>query len=44
GNIVEFTMWDEMARQFKKGEIERLARPVITIVSSCCVSKFKGNS
>ncbi|GJW03857.1 nucleic acid-binding, OB-fold protein [Tanacetum coccineum] len=41
GNIVEFTMWDEMARQFKKSEIERLERPVIIAVSSCRVSKFK---
>nr|GEV32729.1 nucleic acid-binding, OB-fold protein [Tanacetum cinerariifolium] len=35
GNITEFTMWDDMAKQFKKEEIQKLPPPVIIVVSSC---------
>ena len=42
GNIVEFTMWDELARHFDKKEIEKLAPPIIIAVSSCRVTKYKG--
>nr|GEZ47115.1 DNA helicase [Tanacetum cinerariifolium] len=41
GNVVELTMWDELAKQFKKDEIKRLPRPIIIVVSSCRVSKYR---
>ncbi|GJW36306.1 DNA helicase, partial [Tanacetum coccineum] len=41
GNILEFTMWDEVAKQFNKEEIEKLTPPVIIAVSSCRVTKYK---
>ncbi|GKC94108.1 hypothetical protein Tco_1159550, partial [Tanacetum coccineum] len=34
-------MWDELAKQFKKDEIEKLPRPIIIAVSSCSVSKYR---
>ncbi|GJU55424.1 DNA helicase [Tanacetum coccineum] len=34
GNIVEFTMWDELAKQFNKEEVEKLTLPVIIFVMS----------
>nr|GFA15933.1 hypothetical protein [Tanacetum cinerariifolium] len=43
GNVVEFTMWDDLAKQFKKEEIEKLPRLVIVTVSSCRVSKYKAS-
>ncbi|GJR46962.1 nucleic acid-binding, OB-fold protein [Tanacetum coccineum] len=41
GNIVEFTMWDELATQFDKKEIEKLTPPIIIAVSSCRVTRYK---
>ncbi|GJT92833.1 DNA helicase [Tanacetum coccineum] len=41
GNVVEFTMFDDLANQFNKQEIEKLPHPIIIVVSSCCVSKYK---
>nr|GEW22994.1 putative reverse transcriptase domain-containing protein [Tanacetum cinerariifolium] len=41
GNILEFTMWDEVAKQFNKEEIEKLTPPVIIVVSSCRVTKYE---
>ncbi|GKA41917.1 DNA helicase [Tanacetum coccineum] len=41
GNVVELTMWDDLAKQFKKDEIEQLPRPIIIAVSSCRVSKYR---
>ncbi|GJV02996.1 nucleic acid-binding, OB-fold protein [Tanacetum coccineum] len=41
GNVVELTMWDDLAKQFKKDEIEQLPRPIIITVSSCRVSKYR---
>nr|GEU38552.1 ATP-dependent DNA helicase PIF1-like [Tanacetum cinerariifolium] len=41
GNVVEFTMWDDLAKQFNKEEIEKLSRPIIIVVSSCRVSKYR---
>ncbi|GJU57550.1 DNA helicase [Tanacetum coccineum] len=34
GNVVEFTMWDDLTKQFNKQEIEKLPRPIIIVVSS----------
>ncbi|GKC34595.1 DNA helicase [Tanacetum coccineum] len=41
GNVVEFTMWDDLATQFNKQEIEKLPPPIIIVVSSCRVSKYR---
>ncbi|GKC77222.1 DNA helicase [Tanacetum coccineum] len=41
GNVVEFTMWDDLTKQFNKEEIEKLPRPIIIAVSSCRVSKYR---
>ncbi|GJW95982.1 nucleic acid-binding, OB-fold protein [Tanacetum coccineum] len=41
GNIVEFTMWDELAIQFDKIEIKKLTPLIIIVVSSCRVTKYK---
>ncbi|GJR47023.1 nucleotide-binding alpha-beta plait domain-containing protein [Tanacetum coccineum] len=41
GNIVEFTMWDNLAKQFNKDEIEKTPPPVIIVVTSCRVTKYK---
>ncbi|GJT67839.1 DNA helicase [Tanacetum coccineum] len=42
GNIVEFTMWDDLSRQFDKREIEKLTPSIIIAASSCRVTKYKG--
>ncbi|GJR34595.1 nucleic acid-binding, OB-fold protein [Tanacetum coccineum] len=34
GNVIEFTMWDDLATQFNKKEIEKLPAPIIIAVSS----------
>ncbi|GJX27970.1 hypothetical protein Tco_0236049 [Tanacetum coccineum] len=34
-------MWDDLAKQFKKDEIEQLPCPIIIVVSSCRVSKYR---
>ncbi|GJS74057.1 nucleic acid-binding, OB-fold protein [Tanacetum coccineum] len=41
GNITEFTMWDDMAKQFNKEEIQKLPPLVIIVVSSCRVNKYR---
>ncbi|GJU16749.1 nucleic acid-binding, OB-fold protein [Tanacetum coccineum] len=34
-------MWDDLAKQFKKDEIQQLPQPIIIAVSSCRVSKYR---
>ncbi|GJU45743.1 DNA helicase [Tanacetum coccineum] len=41
GNVVEFTMWDDLATQFNKEEVEKLPPPIIIVVSSCRVTKYR---
>ncbi|GJV89430.1 DNA helicase [Tanacetum coccineum] len=41
GNILEFTIWDEVAKQFNKQEIQKLTPPIIIAVSSCRVTKYR---
>ncbi|GKD38019.1 DNA helicase, partial [Tanacetum coccineum] len=41
GNVVEFTMWDEVAKSFNKETIEKIPPPVIIAVSSCRVTKYR---
>ncbi|GJY93045.1 DNA helicase, partial [Tanacetum coccineum] len=41
GNITEFTMWDDMAKQFNNEEIQKLPPLVIIVVSSCRVNKYR---
>nr|GFA35096.1 replication protein A 70 kDa DNA-binding subunit [Tanacetum cinerariifolium] len=40
-DVVELTLWDEMAKSFKE-EFDSMPRPVIFAVSSCKVSKYGG--
>ncbi|GKC51360.1 nucleic acid-binding, OB-fold protein [Tanacetum coccineum] len=42
GNIIELTLWDEMAEHFAQADIEKMEQPVMISVSSCRVSKYKG--
>ncbi|GKD23452.1 DNA helicase [Tanacetum coccineum] len=39
---VELALWDDMARNFKKGEYDLMEKPVIIAVSSCKVSLYGG--
>ncbi|GJX82004.1 DNA helicase, partial [Tanacetum coccineum] len=41
GNIIEFTMWDELVKQFNKAEIEKITPPIIISVSSYRVTNTK---
>ncbi|GJS01483.1 putative ribonuclease H-like domain-containing protein [Tanacetum coccineum] len=41
GNINEFTLWSEMSREFDKGVVEKMEAPVIIVVSSCRVSRYR---
>ncbi|GKB66747.1 DNA helicase [Tanacetum coccineum] len=41
GNIVEFTIWDDVAKEFNKQGIEKLTPPIIIAVSSCRVTKYR---
>nr|GEV65924.1 hypothetical protein [Tanacetum cinerariifolium] len=41
GNIVELTLWDEMAEHFGQAKLEIMEQPVIIAVSSCRVSKYR---
>nr|GEW61078.1 hypothetical protein [Tanacetum cinerariifolium] len=41
GNIVELTLWDEMAEHFGQAKLETMEQPVIIAVSSCRVSKYR---
>ncbi|GKB83788.1 DNA helicase, partial [Tanacetum coccineum] len=42
GNVVQFTMFDNLAKQFNKQEIDKLPHPVIIVVSSCRVTRYRG--
>ncbi|GJR12828.1 nucleic acid-binding, OB-fold protein [Tanacetum coccineum] len=42
GNVVQFTMFDDLAKQFNKQEIDKLPHHVIIAVSSCRVSRYRG--
>ncbi|GKB89008.1 2-isopropylmalate synthase A-like protein [Tanacetum coccineum] len=42
GNIFDFMMWDDLAKQFEKKAMEKLEPPVIIAVPSCRVSRFNG--
>ncbi|GKA47726.1 DNA helicase [Tanacetum coccineum] len=44
GNIVECTLWDEMANHFGKADIHSMEQPVIIAISSCRVSKYTETS
>ena len=44
GNVVEFTMWNEMADEFEKADLDAMEQPIIIAVSSCRVSKFRGDT
>ncbi|GJU83002.1 DNA helicase [Tanacetum coccineum] len=39
GNIVECTLWDEMAEHFGEADLASMKQPVIIAISSCRVSK-----
>ncbi|GJY45720.1 chaperone protein DnaJ 10 [Tanacetum coccineum] len=41
GNIIELTLWDEMATNFDKEALELLEKPVIIVISFCRVSKYR---
>ncbi|GJY40370.1 DNA helicase [Tanacetum coccineum] len=41
GNIIELTLWDEMAEHFGQADLEKMEQPVIIAVSSCRVSKYR---
>ncbi|GKC51945.1 nucleic acid-binding, OB-fold protein [Tanacetum coccineum] len=40
GNIVECTLWDEMANHFGEADIASMEQPMIITISSCRVSKY----
>ncbi|GJY10976.1 hypothetical protein Tco_0379161 [Tanacetum coccineum] len=42
GNITEFTVCDDMAHEFAGLLVERMEVHVITVVSSCRVSRYRG--
>ena len=44
GNVVEFTMWNEMADEFEKADLDAMEQPIIIAVSSCRVSKYRGDT
>nr|GEW84695.1 helitron helicase-like domain-containing protein [Tanacetum cinerariifolium] len=41
---LKFTMFDDLAKQFNKQEIDKLPHPIIIAVSSYRVSKYKGGA
>ncbi|GJY72845.1 DNA helicase [Tanacetum coccineum] len=41
GNIVELTLWDEMARHFEQADLQNMEQPIIIAVSSCRVNKYR---
>ncbi|GJS68778.1 nucleic acid-binding, OB-fold protein [Tanacetum coccineum] len=41
GNIIELTLWDEMANHFYQADIKNMEQPVIIAVSSCRASKYR---
>ena len=34
GNVVEFTMWNEMTDEFEKADLDAMEQPIIIVVSS----------
>ncbi|GJW88503.1 nucleic acid-binding, OB-fold protein [Tanacetum coccineum] len=42
GNVVELTLWDDMARNFNVADYNSMERPVIIAVSSCRVKIYGG--
>nr|GEZ98884.1 hypothetical protein [Tanacetum cinerariifolium] len=40
GNIVECTLWDDMANHFGEVDFNNMEQPVIIVISSCRVSKY----
>ncbi|GJS43970.1 nucleic acid-binding, OB-fold protein, partial [Tanacetum coccineum] len=40
-NIIELTLWDEMAKHFDQADIKNMEQPVIIAVSSCQVSEYR---
>ncbi|GKB48401.1 hypothetical protein Tco_0899154, partial [Tanacetum coccineum] len=40
GNITDFTVWDDMAREFDKNLVETMEEPVIIVVISCRGVRF----
>nr|GFA46380.1 nucleic acid-binding, OB-fold protein [Tanacetum cinerariifolium] len=42
GDVVELTLWDDMARTFKKDTYDKIENHVIIAVSSCKVPKYGG--
>nr|GEV81281.1 DNA helicase [Tanacetum cinerariifolium] len=40
GNILECTLWDEMANHFGEADIHSMGQPVIIAISSCRVLKY----
>ncbi|GJT05921.1 nucleic acid-binding, OB-fold protein [Tanacetum coccineum] len=41
GNIIELTLWDEMAKHFDQADIKNMEQKVIIAISSCRVSKYQ---
>ncbi|GJT61107.1 DNA helicase [Tanacetum coccineum] len=40
GDVIELTIWDEIAENFHKAEYELMQKPVIIAVSSCKVTEY----
>ncbi|PWA88535.1 hypothetical protein CTI12_AA119640 [Artemisia annua] len=38
---IELTLWDDLAKSFKKDEIDALEKPVLIAVSSCRVTRYR---
>ena len=43
GNVVTFTVWNEMATNFPLQTLNQLEQPIIIAVSSCWARRFAGN-
>ncbi|KAJ9559006.1 hypothetical protein OSB04_013620 [Centaurea solstitialis] len=41
GNVIELTMWDQMASNFDENIFETMPQPIILAISSCRVTRFK---
>ncbi|GJY61331.1 DNA helicase [Tanacetum coccineum] len=41
GNVIQLTMWDDLAKHFNKEEIQKLAFPTIIAVSSCACTNVQ---
>ncbi|GKA99883.1 nucleic acid-binding, OB-fold protein [Tanacetum coccineum] len=40
-NIIEFTLWDQMAEHCAQADLEKMEQPVIIAVSFCRISKYR---